>query len=374
MSVRDEVLSANEKYASNFGPKAELALPPSRGFAILTCMDARLDPAKYAGLSEGDAHVIRNAGGRASDDAIRSLVISHKLLGTSEWFVIHHTNCGMEFFTNELMGDLLEQSLETAELGPEGFRDVGKSPGSPAGREIDWLTIADREQSVVDDVTRIRNHPLVERTIAVHGFVYDVESGRLIGVPAATAAGAPGSTNSLWRNTVSAQRPALGQRTRCAAARGARERSRRDTPDSRAGERRLFGMSPRLVAQAALLTGALRYPAGSPVQGCGSACASRDQPQAAPAPPARPRQHGFGITQLPPEFLVLQRHRDTLGVIDRSALIGGDREFRHSRKRTSIRQSYARRASVRQETSSIERVGLDDVRDSIDAAFSASRI
>ena len=193
MSVRDEVLSANEKYASNFGLKAELALPPSRGFAILTCMDARLDPAKYAGLSEGDAHVIRNAGGRASDDAIRSLVISHKLLGTSEWFVIHHTNCGMEFFTNELMGDLLEQSLETAELGPEGFRDVGKSPGSPAGREIDWLTIADREQSVVDDVTRIRNHPLVERTIAVHGFVYDVESGRLIGVPAATAAGAPGS-------------------------------------------------------------------------------------------------------------------------------------------------------------------------------------
>jgi len=91
------------------------------------------------------------------------------------------------------MGDLLERSLETAELGPEGFRDVGKSPGSPAGREIDWLTIADREQSVVDDVTRIRNHPLVERTIAVHGFVYDVESGRLIGVPAATAAGAPGS-------------------------------------------------------------------------------------------------------------------------------------------------------------------------------------
>ena len=164
------------------------------------------------------------------------------------------------------------------------------------------------------------------------------------------------------------------QRTRCAAARGARERSRRDTPDSRAGERRLFGMSPRLVAQAALLTGALRYPAGSPVQGCGSACASRDQPQAAPAPPARPRQHGFGITQLPPEFLALQRHRDTLGVIDRSALIGGDREFRHSRKRTSIRQSYARRASVRQETSSIERVGLDDVRDSINAAFSASRI
>ena len=190
MSVRDEVLSANEKYCNDFGDKAELALPPARRFAILTCMDARLDPAKYAGLSEGDAHVIRNAGGRASDDAIRSLVISHKLLGTNEWFVIHHTECGMEYFTNDVMGDLLERSLETAELGPDGFRDIGTGPGSPAGREIDWLTISDREQSVVDDVTRIRSHPLVERTIPIHGFVYDVKSGRLVEVPAATRAGA----------------------------------------------------------------------------------------------------------------------------------------------------------------------------------------
>ena len=99
MTVLDEVLAANEEYAGTFGDKGELALPPARAFAILTCMDARLDPAKYAGLSEGDAHVIRNAGGRASDDAIRSLVISYKLLGTAEWFVIHHTDCGMEFFT-----------------------------------------------------------------------------------------------------------------------------------------------------------------------------------------------------------------------------------------------------------------------------------
>ena len=89
MSVLPEVLTANAAYAADFGDKATLALPPARQFAILTCMDARLDPAKYAGLSEGDAHVIRNAGGRASDDAIRSLVISYKLLGTKEWFVIH---------------------------------------------------------------------------------------------------------------------------------------------------------------------------------------------------------------------------------------------------------------------------------------------
>jgi len=191
VSVLDQVLSANQKYASGFGEKGELALPPARGFAILTCMDARLDPAKYAGLSEGDAHVIRNAGGRASDDAIRSLVISHKLLGTHEWFVIHHTNCGMEFFTSQQMGDLLEQSLETAELGPDGFTDVGEGPGSPAGKEIDWLTISDGEQSIVDDVKRIRNHPLVAADIPIHGYLYDVTSGQLIEVPEATTAGKP---------------------------------------------------------------------------------------------------------------------------------------------------------------------------------------
>ena len=105
--ILQEVLAANQKYAANFGEKAKLAMPPARHFAVLTCMDARLDPAKFAGLAEGDAHVVRNAGGRASDDAIRSLVISYKLLGTQEWFVIHHTNCGMEFFTNDAMRGLL---------------------------------------------------------------------------------------------------------------------------------------------------------------------------------------------------------------------------------------------------------------------------
>lgn len=189
MSVRDEVLQANEEYARSFGPKADLALPPARGFAILTCMDARLDPAKYAGLSEGDAHVIRNAGGRASDDAIRSLVISYKLLGTQEWFVIHHSNCGMEFFTDEVMRGLLASSLETAALGPDGFRDVGAGPGSAEASYIDWLTITDNAQSVVDDVTRIRNHPLVPATIPIFGYIYDVATGRLNEIPEATKAG-----------------------------------------------------------------------------------------------------------------------------------------------------------------------------------------
>src|SRR5574339_940762 len=114
--VRDEVLAANAAYVSRFGAKAKLAMPPARRFAILTCMDARLDPAKYAGLAEGDAHVIRNAGGRATDDAIRSLIISHKLLGTREFFVVHHTDCGMELFTDEIMRNLLSKSLKTATI------------------------------------------------------------------------------------------------------------------------------------------------------------------------------------------------------------------------------------------------------------------
>ena len=190
MSVLNEVLNANAAYVKSFGEKGNLALPPARQFAVLTCMDARLDPAKYAGLSEGDAHVIRNAGGRASDEAIRSLVISYKLLGTKEWFVIHHSNCGMEFFTDAIMRDLLSQSLQTAALGDAGFYDVGAGPGSDEGAYIDWLTIADRNKAVVEDVQRIRRHPLVPRSIPIHGFIYEVESGRLVAVPGAAEAGA----------------------------------------------------------------------------------------------------------------------------------------------------------------------------------------
>lgn len=190
MPVLEEVLAANDAYAADFGDRSQLALPPARGFAVLTCMDARLDPAKYAGLAEGDAHVIRNAGGRASDDAIRSLVISYKLLGTAEFFVVHHTDCGMEFFTDEVISGLLDNSLETARLGPDGFTDVGTGPGSSAGHDIDWLTISDQRGAVVDDVRRIREHPLVPGRIPVYGFVYDVATGRLVEVPEATEVGA----------------------------------------------------------------------------------------------------------------------------------------------------------------------------------------
>lgn len=186
--IVQEILQVNKKYVKSFGGKSNLALPPARQFAILTCMDARLDPAKYAGLAEGDAHVIRNAGGRSSDDAIRSLVISYKLLGTKEWFVIHHTNCGMELFTNEIMGDLLASSLDTATFDNE-WKDTGTTPGSSVGKNIDFLTISDLTGSVVEDVEKIRNHPLVPPYIPIYGYIYDVKTGELIEVKEATEIG-----------------------------------------------------------------------------------------------------------------------------------------------------------------------------------------
>ncbi len=188
--ILDEVLSANAEYAANFGNKENLPMPPGRHFAILTCMDARLDPAKYAGLAEGDAHVIRNAGGRASEDAVRSLVISYKLLGTREWFVIHHTNCGMETFTDDVMRNLLSSSLKTATLDASGWHDSGEGPGSTEGNYIDWLTISDNARSVVEDVRRIRNHPLVPGDIPIYGYIYDVKTGKLMEIPEASEIGA----------------------------------------------------------------------------------------------------------------------------------------------------------------------------------------
>ena len=180
--ILDEVLAANAGYAADFGDKGDLPMPPGRHFAILTCMDARLDPAKYAGLSEGDAHVIRNAGGRASDDAIRSLVISYKLLGTREWFVIHHTHCGMETFNDDIMRDLLQSSLKTSSIDRHGWSDSGEGPGSPEGKYINWLTIPNQEESVREDVNRIKSHPLVPGDIPVYGYIYDCGNGRLIEV------------------------------------------------------------------------------------------------------------------------------------------------------------------------------------------------
>jgi carbonic anhydrase len=160
VSVTDELLAANAQYAAGF-TKGDLPMPPGRRAAVLVCMVARIDPAKALGLEEGDAHVIRNAGGRASDDAIRSLVISYKLLGTREFLVIHHTDCGMLTFSNEQLRDQLK-------------RDLGADASA-----IDFLPFGDLDQSVRDDVAIIRSSPLIPQDITVRGFVYDVGTGRL---------------------------------------------------------------------------------------------------------------------------------------------------------------------------------------------------
>jgi len=160
MTVTDELVQANERFASSFD-RGDLPSPPARHVAVLTCMDARLHPETFLGLSIGDAHVIRNAGGRASDDAIRSLIISTHLLGTNEYLVIHHTGCGMLTFSN---ADLQEKLRE--ETGTDASH-------------IDFLPFPDLEQSVRDDVRRIQDSSFIPKSVSVRGFVYDVRTGRL---------------------------------------------------------------------------------------------------------------------------------------------------------------------------------------------------
>jgi carbonic anhydrase len=159
MARFDEFLSANKQYAQSFD-RGDLPMPPARRVAVVTCMDARLHPEKFLGIDLGEAHMIRNAGGRAAD-AIRSLVISEQLLNTSEIVVIHHTDCGMLTFTNEQLAAKVQQ-----ELGA----DV-------AGQ--DFLPFSDVEQSVRDDVEELRASPLIPKDIPISGAVYDVRTGKL---------------------------------------------------------------------------------------------------------------------------------------------------------------------------------------------------
>ena len=159
MTVTDELLHNNDLYAKEFD-KGDLPLPPAKKVAVLACMDARLDPAKVLGLAEGDAHVIRNAGGVASEDAIRSLVISQRLLGTEEIILIHHTDCGMLTFSDD------------------GFRedvqsDTGIKPAWPAE------AFDDLDADVRQSIRRIEASPFIPRTDNVRGFVYEVETGHL---------------------------------------------------------------------------------------------------------------------------------------------------------------------------------------------------
>ena len=149
-------------------------------------MDARFDPAKALGLEEGDAHVIRNAGGRATDDAIRSLVVSHKLLGTVEWFIIHHTDCGMQKISDETIAKLLEDDLETSSFDGKSWsnnnnpKSENSKPGSKEGHKIDWYTFSSLKQSMAEDLKTIKNHNLIPSNIKIHGFIYEVSSGKLI--------------------------------------------------------------------------------------------------------------------------------------------------------------------------------------------------
>jgi carbonic anhydrase len=159
MPLLDEIRAANDAYSTEF-TKGDLPMPPGRKFAVVACMDARLDPAKALGLEEGDAHVIRNAGGRAAD-ALRSLVISQRLLGTQEVLVVHHTDCGMLTFDNPTLYGICQEQL-----------------GADAS-DIDFLPFSDVEQSVRDDVELIRSSPLIAKDTPVTGFVYDVKTGKI---------------------------------------------------------------------------------------------------------------------------------------------------------------------------------------------------
>lgn len=175
----EEMLAINARYVENFGERAKLSVFPKKKVAVLMCMDSRMEAHEFAGLGDGDAHIIRNAGGRATDDAIRSLVVSYKLLGTEEFVVIHHTDCGLEKVTDLQMRELLASSLETAERSENGFVDVGKGPGSRDGQYIEWLAFTDGEQAVRDDVTRLRNHALIPSRINISGFILDTRTGKL---------------------------------------------------------------------------------------------------------------------------------------------------------------------------------------------------
>ena len=159
MTLVDEIRAANEAYAKEF-TKGDLPMPPRRRAVVVACMDARLDPAKALGLEEGDAHVIRKAGGRAAD-ALRSLVISQQLLGTNEVIVLHHTDCGMLTFDNATLHGICQERL-----------------GVDAA-DMDFLPFGDLEQSVRDDVVLIRSSPLIPDDITVSGFIYDVKTGRI---------------------------------------------------------------------------------------------------------------------------------------------------------------------------------------------------
>jgi len=174
MSITDDALRANQTYAAQFDAGG-LAMPPAKKLAVLACMDARLDPAQILGLKPGEAHVIRNAGGIATEDAVRSLIISHYLLGTQEFMVINHTDCGMLTFKDH---DLMER--------------LKRDTGTPAVAPAAFHSFTNLDQNVRDQVMKLRAHPWVPKQISIRGFIYDVKTGKLREVAAEHSKGHAG--------------------------------------------------------------------------------------------------------------------------------------------------------------------------------------
>lgn len=161
MSIVDEALRANEAYARDF-KLGHLPMPPARKLAVLACMDARLTVEQFLGLKTGDAHIIRNAGGIATDDAVRSLIISYDLLGTEEFAVVNHTDCGMLTFNDDELVAALRKRTGAAAVSPDRF-----------------FSFRNLEENVREQVQKIRSHPWIPKGIPVRGFIYDVKSGKL---------------------------------------------------------------------------------------------------------------------------------------------------------------------------------------------------
>ena len=161
MSTTDELLQANQRYAQAFN-LGDLPMPPARKVAVVACMDARLTVEQVLGLNTGDAHIIRNAGGIVTEDALRSLIISHHLLGTQEFLIINHTDCGMLTFHDEELRRRLENETGTAVDAPVHFH-----------------AFSDLEDNVRRQIERVRSHPWIPQQIPVRGFVYDVKTGKL---------------------------------------------------------------------------------------------------------------------------------------------------------------------------------------------------
>lgn len=172
----------NKNYSEDFD-KGDLASKPSKSIAILTCMDTRINPLELCGLNIGEAHIIRNAGGRVTDDAIRSLVISYKLLGTKDWFIIQHTDCGLSKITDKEIANLLENDLETATFENGNWKNnknKDSESGSAQGHKMKWYTFSNLKESISEDLEKIKNHPLIPKNINIYGFIYDVKTAKLL--------------------------------------------------------------------------------------------------------------------------------------------------------------------------------------------------